>query len=736
MKHITRLLSVTLVLVMIITMTPFVRTDAFALYDNLFSFEDEHESPAMPITSVQNNSNAPCGMQAVTVTFDANGGTGGGILQSLVTGEQLEIPLVLRTGYTFLGWLPEAPGVVPAESTTYTAQWSKNSYTINFDANGGTGGYTLVLSYGDNMMPPEVSKIGYVFAGWTPVVPSTVPAEDMTFMAHWSLSESLITFDANGGAGGISTMMPFGADLIAPSVEKVGHTLTGWEPALPAIVPGSTTTYTAQWTTNSYSVTFDDNGGTGGTSDFYLYNTVLQAPIVSKPGFTFVEWLPHVPGRVAAADSLYTAQWSPSDYNVTFDANGGTGGLSVLLPYGNTLKAPIVERTGYTFMGWSPSVPVSVPIGNSIYTAEWSINSYLITFDANGGQGSTSDSFVYGSTLNAPFVDREGYTFIGWLPEFTSTVPAEHKTYVAQWSQKTCVITYNANGGEGGTSETVAFGAALNAPTVERVGYTFDGWSPAVPTIAPNTDTTYTAQWSLNHYNLIFNANGGSGGTDTMIAYAATIRPPLVKKNGHIFSGWTPDVPDTMPSHSLQFTATWTIKTHDATFVVNSAEYFSASVTYGSSIPIPANPDREAHVFLGWDPGVPAFMPDESLTFTALWYRIGFAVKFNLNGGTGTVPPVQVLPDGGLVALPQQGNIMRLGHTFLGWNTDFAASQPLAHYQVMAEDVILFAVWGSSEVYLEAKPGSTTVLDTDNNLIFGLEVGLTKEKFESDYVNV
>ncbi len=714
MREIKRLLSIVLILVMMIAVVPFAATD----------------------TSAINNAMVPFGVQTLTVTFDANGGTGGGILQTLVSGEQLEAPLVLRTGYEFLGWVPELPAVVPAENATYTAQWSKNSYTIVFDANGGMGGYSVVLPYGDDLVAPEVSKPGYMFEGWTPVVPSTVPAENMIFLAHWSLSSKLITFDANGGIGGTSSMMPYGSDLIAPNVKKTGHSLTGWEPVLPANVPDAATTYTAQWSINSYTITFDDNGGTGGTSDSYIYNALLQAPPVSKPGFTFVEWSPNVPESVPAVDSLYTAQWVPSNYNVTFDANGGTGGSSALLPYGNALKAPVVERTGYTFEGWSPTVPVSVPIDDSTYTAQWSINSYSIVFDANGGTGGTSSAFVYGSTLSIPVVSRQGYNFIGWLPEVSATVPAEDKTYVAQWSQKTCTITYDANGGEGGTSETVPLGADLNPPTVERVGHTFSGWSPSVPSIAPDIDVTYTAQWTVNNYNLSFDANGGSGGINVTIAYASTITPPIVIKNGHTFAGWTPNVPETMPANSLQFTATWTVNMHDAVFIVNSEEYFRTTIAFGNSITTPAPPTMDAHIFLGWDPGVPSFMPDESLTFTALWFRMGFAVNFDLNGGTGTIPATQVLSDGVYVDLPQQGDITKLGYRFLGWNTDFGATQPLASYQVATEDTTLFAVWASSQVYLESKLGSTTVLDTSNNFIFGLEVGLTREKFESDYVSV
>lgn len=729
MQRIKSFLSVALSFIMIIAIIPFTVTDACATHDGAFSFNDEEKNAGMQITDLQD-------LEALIITFDANGGTGGGSFHTLVTGDDLEAPLVLRTGYIFLGWLPQVPPLVPAENATYTAQWSRSSYTMVFDAKGGTGGYTNVIQYGENLIPPEVSRAGYIFAGWTPDVPSTVPAENMTFTAHWSVLEYEITFDANDGIGGTSSLMPFGTDLIAPNVLRPGHALIGWEPTLPATVPAETTTYTAQWSRNSYSITFDDNGGTGGTSASYEYDAVLFAPNVSKSGFTFVGWSPSVPERVPAANSLYTAQWAPSNYNVTFDANGGTGGSSAQMKCGTELQAPVVERAGYTFTGWSPAVPVFVPIGDATYRAQWRVNSYSIVFDANGGAGGTSGTFVYGSTLNPPDVVRKGYTFNGWLPLAPDTVPAENKTYIAQWSQNTYTVMFDANGGEGGSNEPIAFGAVLIAPIVTRAGYTFNGWSPSVPATAPDFDVVYTAQWTVKTYSLSFNANGGSGGTNATVAYGTTITPPIVKKNGYTFAGWTPVVPATMPANPMQFAATWSINSHDAVFIVDGVEISRTPTVYGSAVLKPADPVREGRIFLGWNPGIPSSMPDESRTFTADWYIIGFTVSFNLNGGTGTVPAVQVMPVGGAVTLPQQGDITRAGYRFLGWSTNHAATGPLACYQVTAENITLFAVWDSSPVYLESKQGSTTVFDLSNNLIFGLETGLTKVKFESDYAGV
>jgi hypothetical protein len=54
------------------------------------------------------------------------------------------------------------------------------------------------------------------------------------------------------------------------------------------------------------------------------------------------------------------------------------------------IAAPIVVREGYTFAGWSPAVAATVPASNVTYTAQWYVNQYTVTFDANGGTGGKS----------------------------------------------------------------------------------------------------------------------------------------------------------------------------------------------------------------------------------------------------------------------------------------------------------------------------------------------------------
>jgi uncharacterized repeat protein (TIGR02543 family) len=669
-----------------------------------------------------------------TITFDANGGTGStsGLFSF---GDPITAPAVAREGYTFTGWTPAVPATAPSVDMTYTSQWTINSYRITFEAAGGTGSSSSIMVYGSPLSAPAVSRVGYVLTGWSPAVPGTVPAADTTYTAIWSAANYIITFDANGGTGGTSAPMAYGSVISAPIVTRFGYTLAGWSPSLPATVPAANTTYKAKWVANNYVITFDANGGTGGTSAPMAYETALAAPAVTRAGYSLTGWLPSLPSTVPAANTTYVAQWSPNSYTITFDANGGTGGTSASMVCGTQLSLPTVTRNGYTFAGWLPSVPDTVPTTDTTYIAQWNPNNYTITFDASGGTGGTIGSQPCGSALIAPVITRDGYTFTGWSPSLPATVPAADTTYTALWSINSYTVTFYAAGGTGGTTDSLTYGSSLTSPAVTKNGYTFAGWSPSVPATVPSHDATYTALWNVNSYTITFNANGGVGGTSITLAFGSAISAPAVTKSGYDFSGWSPEIPTTMPAQSLQVNAIWTPAVYYATFMVDGMEYASVPIAFGSAIVPPADPVKPGNLFIGWDPGFPSTMPANNLTSTAMWFTLSYTVSFDLNGGTGTVPGSQTAVYNSAVSLPAQGNITKQGYAFLGWAATADAAIPLANYTVPAGNATLYAVWGQN-VNLIADSGSTTVINTGDNFIYGLKPGLTKADFESNFISI
>jgi uncharacterized repeat protein (TIGR02543 family) len=263
-----------------------------------------------------------------------------------------------------------------------------------------------------------------------------------------------VIFNNNGGTGSMSNQTAnVPTALTLNTFTRTGYTFTGWNTA----ANGSGTAYAdgaiysfsadltlyAQWSINSYTVTFNANGGSGSMNpQTGTYNTTapLTLNAFTRTGYTFIGWntLSGGGGTAYADGASYTftasvtlyAQWSINSYTVTFNSNGGTGSMSPQSGNYNT-TAPLTlnafTRTGYTFTGWNTlsggggtayadGASYTFTASVTLY-AQWSINSYTVTFNANGGTGSMSpQSGNYNTTapltLNA--FTRTGYTFTGW----------------------------------------------------------------------------------------------------------------------------------------------------------------------------------------------------------------------------------------------------------------------------------------------------------------------------------
>ena len=144
-----------------------------------------------------------------TVMFAANGGSLGtaSTTRAVMEGTAIgTLPAPTRTGQTFAGWWTSASGgarisastIVTGNVTCY-AHWTVNQYTVTFDANGGTGGWSRQQDYGTAIVAPTVTREWFTFAGWSPAVPSTVPANDVTYTAQWQRWGDSISAESLGG---------------------------------------------------------------------------------------------------------------------------------------------------------------------------------------------------------------------------------------------------------------------------------------------------------------------------------------------------------------------------------------------------------------------------------------------------------------------------------------------------------------------------------------------------------
>ena len=563
-----------------------------------------------------------------TVTFNAHGGTGTMTPQTTNVSTALTANAFTRTGYNFSGWNTVAGGggTAYADGATYSfaadvtlyAQWTVASYTVTFNNNGGTGVVPTSesVAYGALVTAPTTAPTytGHTLNGWYTAstggtqwnfATNTMGAGAMTLFAQWTVASYTVTFNNNGGTGVVPTSesVAYGALVTAPTTAPTytGHTLNGWYTASTGGTQWNFATNTmgagamtlfAQWTVASYTVTFNNNGGTGvvPTSESVAYGALVTAPTTAPTytGHTLNGWYTASTGGAqwnfatshmgAGAMTLF-AQWTVTSYTVTFNNNGGTGVVptSESVAYGALVTAPTTAPTytGHTLNGWYTAstggtqwnfATNTMGAGAMTLFAQWTVASYTVTFDNNGGTGvvPTSESVAYGALVTAPTTapTYTGHTLNGWYTASTggaqwnfatSHMGAGAMTLFAQWTVASYTVTFDNNGGTGvvPTSESVAYGALVTAPTTAPTytGHTLNGWYTASTGGTQwnfTTDTmgagamTLFAQWTaLPNHTVTFDAHGGTG---TMTPQVANVPTALTANtftlSGYNFSGW------------------------------------------------------------------------------------------------------------------------------------------------------------------------------------------------------
>ena len=255
-------------------------------------------------------------MGACTVTFLSDGESAApSQIRANTPADQPADPT--KEGYTFIGWYngEEKWNFADAVATDLplTAKWQINRYTITFDTAGGSEVAPITQDYGTTITAPaNPTKTGYTFAGWDKTIPATMPAENITLTARWTVNQYTITFKPENGGQDIVIKQDYGTAITAPAnPTKTGYTFAGWDKAIPSTMPAENITLTAQWQLNQYTITFDTAGGSEVPSITQDYGTAITAPAnPTKTGYTFAGWDKTIPSTMPAGDMTITARWT------------------------------------------------------------------------------------------------------------------------------------------------------------------------------------------------------------------------------------------------------------------------------------------------------------------------------------------------------------------------------------------------------------------------------------------
>lgn len=613
-----------------------------------------------------------------------------------------------KVGNTFKGWAVEGTTdivtfddntTVPVGGVTYVAIFEVNTYKITYYVDN-----VIVkvdeYKYGDKVTAYTYTpEAGESFGGWTTTIPETMPANDVNIYGTTSTNNYTVTFNVNGEEY-TKLSFTYGATVTAPAYTvPEGYSFSGWN--LPETMPAENITLEATLTKNSYFVKYYlFEGDTEPYKEFTVYyGDVIPVPDEpEKPGYQFQGWDYENLGTAtmpAQALNIY-ANMAKEEYAIEFEGADGTIVSDWIGYYGDVInadQAPEVTKEGSRFVGWTVNgVDVTFPYtvkGDTTFVPKFTTNGYILTYIVDG-EVYSRNTYDFGAALPAANTPtKEGHTFSGWDRETPATMPAEDITISGSFTPNKYDATFYKDGVLIATVPT-DFGQVPVAPTegLEKVGYTFTGWNPALTAIGVDGaryDAMYVAQnvdYKVNVYTMGLDGNYGE---PEVLSYTATadssVTYPAAEKTGFTIADNSVLSGTVAPDGSLVLSVYYSRNQYTFKTVVDGVE---APVTYyyGADIEAPAAPVKEGYTFVKWDATIPATMPARDVTVTAVFKINQYTITFVTDGGTAVAPITQDY--GTAVTAPAAPT--KVGYTFAGWDKAIPETIP-------AEDMTITAKW-------------------------------------------
>jgi uncharacterized repeat protein (TIGR02543 family) len=298
--------------------------------------------------------------------------------------------------------------------------------------------------------------------------------------------------------------------------------------------------------------------------------------------------------------------------------------MTMMLQGGERIYPPTFTRQGYTFTGWSLSVPTFAH-SDATYTAQWEKIQYTITCNLNNGSANTMTNYYVDSdtfTLDNPTHPNPNAVFAGWTGTGL-TVPTKTVTinkgsignlyFTAVWS-----VNYTVNHNLQNINKTVypsdlkvteTLSGQPGSQTLARAK-TYEGFTaqPFTQTaIASDGTTVIDIYYTRNQYSIIFMSEGSVVGSNNNVPYGGTVAGyiPSPTRSGYVLSGWSPAPPATMPASNLTFTAQWIVQaaSYTITYDLDGGSVATAnptSYTAESADITLNNPIKSGYEFEGW----------------------------------------------------------------------------------------------------------------------------------------
>ena len=459
--------------------------------------------------------------------------------------------------------------------------WTPMTFDVSFDANGGNvAPSTISVSYGSAYGElPTPSRTGYTFAGW--LGGSKNLLKGSVSQNGWSGTYSLLNANTNkfsfrvhtGGSAG-SCWRSFYIDVS----KYIGQTIT-ISGTISAINP-----------TNGEVSYISVGQGNNDSYPYHIAGSSDSKRIYNKGdavGTTFSHTCTIIDGTSIMGICIWANITAANGYvDVVFD--------NLQIEAGN--KATAFENPNTVITANSK---VTLPYAHTL-TAKWTPKEYTVTFNANGGTTSTASKKVtydstYGTLPTPSAYSKTGYivTFNGWytaktggthVTASTTVKITGNQTLYAHWIETpiTYTIVYNGNGYTNGStassSHTYNVAKNLTANGFGKTGYTFAGWN----TKADGTGTSYANSASVTNLTATNNATVTLYAKWTPKQITVSFNPSqkgglLTDVANGTYSGNNATITYTSSSHQYKFVNS---STNDPYVTIASTVYLVAGRTY------------------------------------------------------------------------------------------------------------------------------------------------------------
>lgn len=452
--------------------------------------------------------------KAYSIVYDLDGGSWSSGASHPTTADYDEwfyVTLPIKTGYTFIYWYVGNDYIMTSGHEKYFGINSPQAdYTVPTNVVGTSGG-TKIYQYFKNLRSDD----------------GTVDLQ-----ANWRANEYNIEYELGGGSlSSKPTSATYDSWFQVPNPTRTGYIFSGW--TISDMTSGVTHYFGT--TTTSYQTSTGASYTTASASYKYFKNL----------------------GTTDGQDITFTANWNSRPYYISYSLNASGASLGANSPttvyYDSWFQVSNPTRTGYTFTGWtitSMTSGLSHRFGTSTssyatstsssytnsstsrtyyynlhsgygtvyFSAGWSVNTYYIEYDENGGTlgESRPGSAKFDSWFNisAPSSVPVGYYYDGWIVSDAST---------------DCTHYYGTSNSSYSTTRASTFNVGTNQLYFQNL-HSQNG-----------ATVTLTINWHPYTYNIGYNLNGGEHGQyhPTTAEYDADVTISNPTRAGYTFTGWS-----------------------------------------------------------------------------------------------------------------------------------------------------------------------------------------------------